>query len=130
MNLDHGEFSIQVKENLITLSLIGEFNEYSTRAYAAEIKSLVESFQGAPFLILVNNLNLVGATPEAYTESNKHNEWLYTTSMIGKATVYPNTFLADVDASRVSSKKYLNCRNFTNISKAKAWLCSLPNNKL
>ncbi len=88
----------------------------------------IESFNGEPFLVLVNNLDLIGATPEAYIESNKHNEWLYTTNMLGKATVYPSSFLADVDAARVRSKKHLHCKNFTSLLAAKKWLNTI--NKL
>jgi len=122
MNINHGDYLIRVEDNMVILTLSGEFNELSVQAYVAEIQLTIEKFENSPFLMLVDNLALVGATPEAYKESDHHNHWLSTTNMLGKATVYPSSFLADVDSARVSSKKRLNCKNFESISAAKKWL--------
>ena len=128
MNRSHGTYSIQVENNLIILTLDGEFNELSVKDYVSEIQTIVENFNGKPFLMLVNNLALIGAIPEAYEESNKHNHWLSKTNMLGKATVYPSSFLSDIDSARVTSKKLSNCRNFANINAAQKWLNTLENN--
>ncbi len=125
MSNSHKNYSIQVENNLIILTLIGEFCELSVQAYATEVQSIIKSFKNKPFLMLVDNLALVGATPQAYEESNQHNQWLSSTNILGKATVYPSTFLSDIDSSRVTSKKLLNCKNFDSIKTAKEWLNSL-----
>jgi len=125
MNRNHGKYSIQVEDNLIILTLNGEFNELSVQAYASDVKIIIESFKNMSFIMLVDNLALIGATPEAYEESNKHNHWLSKTNMLGKATVYPSSFLSDVDSARVTSKRLSNCRNFDSINAAKKWLNNL-----
>lgn len=125
MDRNNGKHLIQVEDDLIILTLNGEFSERSVQAYASDIQVVVEGFKGKPFLLLVDNLALKGATPEAYEESNKHNRWLSETNMVGKATVYHSSFFADVDSARVISKKLLNCRNFDTVNAAQKWLSNL-----
>jgi len=121
----HGEYFIEVKDGIIWLTLKGEFNVESVNAYDKEIKTLVKGMQNTGFLMLINNLNLIGATPEAYQESNKHNEWLAGQNLIGKATVYPSDFLKTIDSKMVPSKNKINHEVFHTIEQAKHWLDSL-----
>jgi len=125
VNIEHGTYTVCIKGNIVFLQLFGEFNEYSVIAYTKEIQKLVNELNGKPFGILVDNLRLIGGTPEAYIESNKHNEWLSTQSLVGKATVYPSMYLTNVDALMVRSKSKLNVKNFEDVNDALAWLESM-----
>jgi hypothetical protein len=125
MNISRSNHSIQVEDDLIILILDGEFSERSAKAYVSDLQGVIEGFKEKPFLMLVDNLALKGATPEAYEESNKHNRWLSNKSMLGKATVYPSSLLADIDSARVTSKRLSNCKNFESIEEARNWLNSL-----
>ena len=130
VNLEHGTYTVCLKGNIVFLQLFGEFNEYSVIAFVKEIELIVNKLDGKPFGILVNNLNLIGATPEAYVESDKHNQWLSTQNLLGKATVYPSNYLINVDALLVKSKSELNVKNFDELSDAFAWLESLSSLEL
>lgn len=116
------KYSIQNESGFITLTLSGNFNQIDVKSYVKSIKQTVEKLQGAPFVILVDNRALLGATPEAYTESNAYNEWLTTQNVVGKAAVYPTNMLAHIDAKWVPAKQQIEYRLFERIDEAKQWL--------
>jgi hypothetical protein len=122
VDLEHGTFTVYLKGNIVFLQLFGEFNEYSVIAYDKQIKKIVNELNGRPFAILVDNLHLIGGTPEAYVESNKHNEWLASQYLLGKASVYPSIYLKNVDELLVTSKSKLNVQNFDKMQDALIWL--------
>jgi len=122
VNIEHGSYTVCLKGNIVVLQLFGEFNEYSVIAFTKKIQELVNQLNGEPFGILVDNLRLIGGTPEAYIESNKHNEWLASQALVAKATVYPSMYLTNVDALMVRSKSEINAKNFEDVNDAIAWL--------
>ncbi|MCJ8320787.1 MAG: hypothetical protein MJK12_14205 [Colwellia sp.] len=121
----HGEYSIELEEGIICLTLDGEFNVESVSNYVKELQILIKSLHDDSFLMLVNNLKLIGATPDAYQESNKHNNWLATQNLLGKATVFPSNFLISIDNKMVPAKRAINHQNFHSIDEARHWLKTL-----
>jgi len=84
MNLNHGDYSVKIDKNIIVVDLNGAFNEYGVREFIAEVKSIIVRFSGTPFSILMNNISVLGATPQAYEELNDYNTWLNTQNLVLK----------------------------------------------
>ncbi len=76
MNVEHGQVSIRQDGNIIIVKLVGGFNEFGAKKYTDGVKGIIGNFNGEPFTILVNNLELSGGTPEAYEEVEQYNQWL------------------------------------------------------
>jgi len=122
LTLDHGQNIITAKGNLIHVTLRGAFNEYGARDVARQAKSIVERLSPDRFTILINMLNLEGATPEAFTVSNEFNEWLNKQNMIAKAIVIKSESIKAIDQQWVPAKKGQNIEYFENEEDAYRWL--------
>jgi len=122
MNLNHGDFSIEVVGSIIAVELNGAFNEYGVRAFIAEVKSIIVRLSGKPFSILMKNLSLLGATPQAFEELNVYNTWLNTQNLIAKAVVHNSTALFEISKCWVPSTNIQNIKDFDNEFHAIRWL--------
>ena len=71
MFVGHGSNQVSIQDNIITITLIGSFNEYDFKDIAQKVKQAVAEYNGKQFCILVNDVQLFGATPEAYEELEK-----------------------------------------------------------
>ena len=119
---EHGESSFRVDGNIVTFVMKGAFNEYGFRTAANRIKSIVDSFHGEKFYILMNATEAVGGTPELYQEMNKYNEWLNTQNIVAKAIVILSKINLDIYSARVTTNKTQNQKSFDNESDALKWL--------
>jgi len=122
MNIAHGNFTVEYKDNIIYVVLEGAFNEYSVANWANEIKSIINSLNGDRFSILMD-MNLAdGGTPESFKVSNQYNAWLNEQNMVAKALIYGSSVLEDMDNTLVASKKNQNTKVFNNVELAESWL--------
>jgi len=122
--MQHGEYSIENQGDIIRFTIKGLFNEFSIRSYSRELQDEI-SRQKGQFGLLEIALDYEGATPEAFEESNKFNEWLNSTLCVGKAIVIGNPFFYRVSENNQSSLKNQNVRIFKEESEARTWLNSL-----
>ncbi|WP_019616754.1 hypothetical protein [Psychromonas ossibalaenae] len=120
--MEHGEHSIVVNGNIIVLKFTGAFNEYGVFKFTQDVKNVIEGFNGNIFSILVNNLELLGGTPEAYEEFEKYNKWLNNQNMAAKAIVIKSSATLGIINSLVPSIKSQNIKDFNNKSEAIKWL--------
>lgn len=122
MAIEHGKYSVTVNENIIIVTLIGSFNEHGTKICIDLIKDKIAAFHGKRFSILMNNLDFLGGTPEAYEVSNQYNGWLNQQNFIAKAIVTTSIPNLAIDHARVPEKKSQNIAVFDNQPDAMAWL--------
>ena len=118
----HGSYKLEQRDNLLILTLFDDFNEQGVLAYVSEMKDAIKALNGQPFLVLVDNRLLQGATPGAYQASEQYNQWLCEQNIIAKATVYPNIMFQHLDSKMVPSKQNINYQTFSSLDEAKAWL--------
>jgi len=130
MNQPHGNYNVNVKDNIIHIRFSGSFNENCTNDLFQEIKSVIKYFKEKGILILSDLSTFQGATPDAYYISEKYNQWLNTKNLIAKAIVFHSTVVQDINLSRVQSLKEQNIKYFDNESNALAWLNSYKTSNL
>lgn len=121
----HGEFKLSIDKCLITSTLSGCFNELGAQAYTQASKALIESLNGHPFAMLINNLNVDGGVPEAFSILEIHNQWVSKQNIIAKAVVSQSHALNNITVSRSPSMKQQNLALFTNVEEAMNWLTPL-----
>lgn len=122
MNIEHGESTIVAKENIIHITLKGAFNEYGAIDVSKKTMEIIRNFNQKRFMLLVNLLNLDGATPEAFNISNEFNEWLNSQNMVAKAIVITSQVIKAIDQQWVPSKVVQNIEYFDSENDALIWL--------
>ena len=122
MDLAHGKFEVTVQNKLIYTVFNGSFNEHGIIAWHNSIKDIINSFDGQPFSMLINELNASGATPKALAAGNKYNEWLNQQNLIAKAMVYSSDMLRDIDTMHLPARIEQNIEFFYTIADAEEWL--------
>ena len=125
MNIEHGEVTIEVIDNIILVRSVGAFNEYGAQKYTNGIRDAVDNLQDKSFSILTNNLEFHGATPEAYQELENYNVWLNQQKLIAKAMVITSNTTLDVINKLSPSRASQQTRSFDNEEDAMHWLQSL-----
>ncbi|WP_019029944.1 hypothetical protein [Colwellia piezophila] len=91
MVIEHGEVALEVIGSIIIVRNFDAFNEYGTQQYTNGVRAIVNDLKGQSFSILVNNLDFLGGTPEAYQELENYNLWLNQQKLIGKPWLSPQT---------------------------------------
>ena len=117
----HGEVKLHLQGSIVMAKLTGSFNEEGAKRYTSSVKKLIEGFQGEPFSMLINNLDLEGGTPEAYQELENYNSWLNTQCLIAKAMVQSD--IATELINKLSpSQLQQNGKSFKSVEDALHWL--------
>ena len=122
MSLEHGKSIISVDDDIITVTVIGMFNKEGLIRTIEELKSVIESFHQNKFKTLFDYLKAEGATPDAYDEINKCNNWLNTQNMVAKALVINSSVNLNILEVRTPARKSQNTKNLDNITSAINWL--------
>jgi hypothetical protein len=122
MPLAHGNYSVELKGNIIWVVLDGAFNEFAVENWINEVKAIVNALNGKPFTILMEMSKALGATPESFELSNQYNAWLNKQNMTAKALIYGSAVFEDMDKTLVPSKQEQNIRVFDDIEAAQNWL--------
>ena len=118
-----------MQDKIISITLSGPFNEYDFKDIKQKVKLAVEQCNGEDFCILVNDLELAGATPEAYQELEELNQWLNTQRMIAKAIVIELDCLIQTIKTRVPAISDQNIKIFEIEKDAMLWLKSQLENE-
>ncbi|MCT7940614.1 hypothetical protein [Shewanella holmiensis] len=122
MSVEHGEFQICLDGCIIKSKLIGSFNEFGAKCYTDAVIEIVKKFDGKPFAILVNNLELFGGTPEAYQVLEQYNIWVNQQHMLAKAFVFNASILATIMKNMPPSMQADNIQMFKTLEDAESWL--------
>jgi len=130
MFIKHGKNQVSIQDNIISITLNGPFNEYDFKDLSQKVKQAVEKCDGKDFCILVNDLQLLGATPEAYDELEELNQWLNTQQMIAKSIVIKSDSTLAAISSRVPALKDQKIKIFDVEEDAMHWLISQLQNSV
>jgi len=122
MQFNHGNFHISVEHNIIIINMSGAFNELGIKNCIEGIKNKLVCFEKRSFCILSNAVELLGATPEAYLEIEKFNEWLNCQKLVAKAIVINSEATLEIFNIRSPSRKLQNIAIFNNEKEALNWL--------
>jgi len=122
MTIAHGEHRISIQDSIIYLKLIGSFNDVGAKNFTDAMKTVIATFNGAAFAILVDDLDVIGGTPEAYAELEKYNIWLNTQNMRAKAMVIDSPVTLAIINKYAPSREYQNIDVFDNRAEAVTWL--------
>lgn len=125
MDIEHGYVSIKVLDNIIVVRIKGAFNEFGTKQYTEGVKKIVDGFQGQSFALLLNNLEFLGGTPEAFMELENYNIWLNKQKLIAKAMVITSSTIIDVINMQSPARSSQNIQYFENEKNAMDWLKKL-----
>jgi len=120
--LDHGNVSTQIDGNIIIVYLIGEFNEFGAQNYTSRVKEAVAQFNGKPFSLLVNLLEMIGATPEAFQEVDELNYWLNKQNLQKKSRVIKSNATLFMVQVLANSRAEQVIGDFETHEQALAWL--------
>jgi hypothetical protein len=122
---EHGTFSVVLEGNLLSITLLGTFNDIATLSACQQIEAKVESLNGQAFGILLNCIGYEGSTPDAHKISNKYLLWLNKSNYIALATIYSQNIYADIVKNEQAALSELKSRReFTDVQEAKLWLIS------
>ena len=119
----HGEVQFSRLHGCIIVStLIGSFNGAGARVYVQGIKRIINSLHGEPFAILVDNSDMHGATPEAYEELERYNQWSMQKNLVAKAFIIPSKATIEIVKSHSPSITRQNIKSFKDKASAIEWL--------
>lgn len=121
MNIEHGRYSVLVKNNVITTYLRGSLNEYTVKKMIQELKAHVLERQGAPVFLLVDDLELDGITPEGFAEIDSYNIWLVDKNVVAKAVVTKMDIQKCIDVHWIPNM-YSDTHYFNHSKQAWEWL--------
>ena len=123
--MQHGYHTVEIRGDVIIVSLIGDFNEPSIMDYIEDVENLIIEMQGKPTYMIVNDFELNGITPEGYQQLEVHNQWLLTQNLLAKAIVSDRTIQDHLDFKWAPTLKKLNSRHFTDMQSAEEWVDEL-----
>ena len=122
MNTIHGDYSVTVSEKIITVILKGAFNEIGFQSFILQVREAVEAFSGNPFYILIDASELIGATPDAFSELESVNQWINTQNMQAKALVINSIVNSNTIQKSTPALKKQNLQHFDTRESALQWL--------
>ena len=85
--MEHGSYSIDLKQGCIVVRLIGAFNCEGMALYIDAMKAAIQQIQSSKLSIVINHLEFEGAGPEALELINQYNSWLDCHYIVNKAFV-------------------------------------------
>lgn len=122
MSLRHGDTHFSIKGKIIIATLTGAYNKNGAIQYTEGIKSIVKSFKGERYAILVDNTDMEGGTPEAYQVLEEYNQWLNNTNLVAKAIVSNTTITTDIIKSLSPSINLQKNMHFEDKETAMTWV--------
>ncbi|NRA15572.1 MAG: STAS/SEC14 domain-containing protein [Oceanospirillaceae bacterium] len=118
----HGANQVSIQDNIISITLRGGCNEYDFQDIGPRVKQAVAQCNGKRFCILVNDLEFIGATPEAYYEFQVLNQWLNTQQLLAKAIVIKSVSVLGTIKAQVPAINDQNLKVFDVEKGAIIWL--------
>ncbi len=122
MPLKHGQSEVFLNNNIIVSKMSGAFNRTGIERYKRKVVDALESLDGKPFAMLVDNTLVEGGTPEAFEALDQFNTWMATQPLIAKAFVYNSSVLKGVMEQRLSSLHSVPTDFFSDYQSALSWL--------
>lgn len=73
------------------------------QVWIEKLKVIVNDLKSKPFSILINSIEVEGATPEAFQVANEYNLWLCEQKLMAKAIV-TSAVQAEIDSAQIDGK--------------------------
>ncbi|WED21318.1 hypothetical protein L3Q72_11815 [Vibrio sp. JC009] len=121
----HGSHHIEISNDIITLELIGDFNEYGMSSALKSVSEAIEKLSGKNYCILVDSSRYTGGVPDAYEEVNLFYETGDITGLSAVAIVHSNNLLAIIDSRYIPSLEKQQVKTFSDKKSALCWLNSM-----
>lgn len=122
MAIAKGNNEVSTKDDIISITLWGSLNECDYKDISQKVKQAVAQCNEKSFCILVNDLQLIGSTLNAYQELEVLNQWLNTQHMIAKAIVIERDSLLGTIKTLVPAIKDQKIETFDVKEDAMLWL--------
>lgn len=122
MPIPHGHIDITVKNKVITAVFIGSINYETLCGYSKRIKEFIKQFNNESFALLIDDMALEGATPEAYEELQLLNTWVNTQRLVAKAFVIESNINKEIILQRTPALSAQNIKFFKTHTEATQWL--------
>ena len=122
----HGDLEMKLDRNIISVKLIGPFNEAGVENWTQKLQAQIISFSGRQFFVLMNNADYEGFTPEAFQVANDFNLWLNDQAMVVKAVVQPSVLAKEMNIKNIPALAGQRIEYFDNKHDAISWLRTLP----
>ncbi len=124
MVTEHGESSISIDGDIITVTAVGAFNLEGIVKVIAELKLIIGSFCQKEFKLLFDYSQTEGGTPEVFEKINECNVWLNSQNMVAKALIINSPINLAILESRTPARNSQNSKRFDDKASAIAWLKS------
>ena len=124
----HGKYHIELRGNTIYKSLKGSFNEDAILEIISKEKDIIKNLNSEKFSILIDVLEMEGATPEAFSVIDNYNKWLNTQNLLAQVFVNKSSFLIEINEERVKSQDKTKTKIFDNLEDAQKWIDTLKYN--
>lgn len=122
MDTVHGESSITIDGDIITVKAVGAFNLEGIVKVIAELELVIDSFCKKKFKLLFDYSQTEGGTPEVFEKINECNVWLNSQNMVAKALIINSPINLAILESRTPARNSQNAKQFDNKASAIAWL--------
>ena len=124
MAVAHGQSSISVDGDIITVKAVGAFNVEGITKTIEQLKLFIEGFGQKEFKLLFDYTETDGGTPDVFDKINECNIWLNSQNMVAKAVVIHSEILLKILESRTPARHSQNEQSFDDIASAINWLAS------
>jgi len=122
MTTEHGESSISIDGDLITVKAVGAFNLEGIVKVITDLELIINSFCQKEFKLLFDYSQTEGGTPEVFEKINECNIWLNSQNMVAKALIINSPITLAILESRTPARNSQNTKNFADKASAIAWL--------
>ena len=124
MAVAHGQSSISVDGDIITVKAVGAFNVEGITKTIEQLKFFIEGFGQKEFKLLFDYTETEGGTPDVFDKINECNIWLNSQNMVAKAVVVHSEILLKILESRTPARHSQNEQSFDDIASAINWLAT------
>ncbi|MCJ8296339.1 MAG: hypothetical protein MJK15_18225 [Colwellia sp.] len=124
MAVAHGQSSISVDGDIITVKAVGAFNVEGITKTIEQLKFFIEGFGQKEFKLLFDYTETEGGTPDVFDKINECNIWLNSQNMVAKAVVVHSEILFKILESRTPARHSQNEQSFDDIASAINWLAT------
>ena len=118
----HGRTVVTVEGRIIHSVFKGSFNREAIVDYAQKIRSAINAFEGKPFAVMVDDVDIEGGTPDAYDELNQLNKWVNEQVIVAKAFIIESAVNKQIILERTPEILKQKIDFFVNEDDARAWL--------
>ncbi|NMP30233.1 hypothetical protein HII17_01555 [Thalassotalea sp. M1531] len=118
----HGEFNVVLNGNAIESKLKGSFNDVGFSDYVETVKRNVAKLADLPFVMMIDNSEFEGGTPEAYVVFEEYSKWISTQHVIAKVYLVSSFVQKEIMLQQTPELQNQNIEFFKEKSEARDWL--------